>query len=207
MKYGKLTFIEKIKKPYGKDRINHIFGVFTCDCGNSTEKHYKSVLNGKITSCGCDKVHKKRPILNNFHGTRIYRIWNKMKDRCTNPKNEYYHRYGGRGISICAEWVDSSMKFCNWAMANGYKDNLTIEREDVNKNYEPSNCKWIPKADQSKNTCRTIKINHNGKTLCLKDWANELNLNYDTIKGRIYSRGWDPITALITPIKSHNISI
>lgn len=207
MKYGKLTLIKKVKKTYGvKDRINHIFGVFNCECGNQIEKHYKSVLNGKITSCGCDKVHKKRPTLNKFYGTRVYGIWNKMKDRCTNPKNDYYHRYGGRGISVHKEWVDSSINFCEWAIANGYSDNLTIERNNVDGNYEPSNCKWIPKGDQSKNTCRTVLVTLHNKTMCLKDWCKEYGVIYESVRHRIRA-GWDVIEAITTPTKVYKLKI
>ena len=111
--------------------------------------------SGRSTSCGCysAELTRKNPRGTTHglkkHNQRLYRIWQCMLNRCRRPKDKYYHRYGGRGISVCEEW-HSFQPFYEWAMANGYKDNLTIDRIDVDGNYEPSNCQWLTIADNSR---------------------------------------------------------
>lgn len=107
--------------------------------------------------------------------TRLYNILIDMRSRCNNSHNPEYKNYGGRGIKICDEWQDY-LAFKKWALDNGYSDNLTIERIDVNGNYCPENCKWIPKSEQLKNTTRTIFITYKGETLCAMDWCKRLGI-------------------------------
>lgn len=117
--------------------------------------------------------------------TRLYKMFQNMKSRCYNPNAERYDRYGGRGITICDEWLNDFKSFYNWANMNGYNKKLSIERIDVNGNYEPSNCCFIKLGNQSSNTTRNIKITHNGKTQLLKEWCNELGLKPNTIISRV----------------------
>ena len=114
---------------------------------------------------------------------RAERIYQNMKQRCNNPKSSRYERYGRRGIKICDEWLgkDGKQNFIEWALSNGYKPDLSIERIDIDKGYSPDNCKWIPLSEQSKNTRRTHIITHNGETMCLRDWCKKLNLKDNTI--------------------------
>jgi len=122
-------------------------------------------------------------------GTRLYNIWFGIKDRCFNSRHLGYRYYGSRGITVCAEWLDFPV-FAAWAMANGYGDDLTIERIDNNGNYCPENCAWIPRAMQSKNKRDVVPITYKGETRNLKEWANALGISYLLLYKRIRSRHW-----------------
>lgn len=122
-----------------------------------------------------------------------------MKDRCYNYNHNAYKDYGGRGITICDEWLNDFMAFYDWSMSNGYSDNLTIDRIDNNKGYSPDNCQYVSMKQQCRNRRNTIYITYNGKTKTLIDWCELLDLKYETIRRRFY-RGWD-VKKLFTPIK------
>lgn len=149
-----------------------------CDCGNNAVIRQDQLITGKTKSCGCylnetrmnfarkyvkPKNMKSKKVSYKIDGhtcrynllkhqyPRIYRIWKSMKSRCYYTKNKCYSSYGGRGISICDEWRQSFNTFANWALCNGYKDNLSIDRIDVNSDYTPENCRWITMAEQQKN--------------------------------------------------------
>lgn len=122
--------------------------------------------------------------------TRIYRIYNDMKKRCYNHSMINYKNYGGRGIKVCDEWRNDFMNFYNWAMNNGYTDNLTIERIDVDGNYEPNNCKWITYKEQANNRRNNVHLTYAGKTQTMKQWAEELDIKYSTIVTR-HRRGYN----------------
>ena len=125
------------------------------------------LTSGDTTSCGCYRkecenrnLTKYRP-LPTTHGlskTRIYMIWAGIKNRCNNKGNKVYKNYGGRGITVCNDWENDFLSFYNWALDNGYKDNLTIDRIDVNGNYEPNNCRWTTIKEQANNKRNTVKI-------------------------------------------------
>ena len=127
--------------------------------------------------------------------TRQYKIWIGMCHRCFNPKNTRYPYYGGRGIKVCEEWKNNFKSFYDWANANGYRDNLTIDRIDNNGNYEPSNCRWVTRAEQCNNRRTNVVIN--GKTL--KEWAKESIVPYKVLHSRIHKHGWSLERALTTP--------
>lgn len=141
--------------------------------------------------------------LTGMSNTRIYRCWDRMKHRCYNSKNKDYRHYGGRGIKVCDEWLDDTWGFTNfyyWAMNNGYSDNLTIDRIDVNGNYEPLNCRWATIIEQRNNMRSNVVLTYKGETHNLKQWSKILGLNYRTLCLR-YERGWSVDTILNTPVK------
>lgn len=138
--------------------------------------------------------------LNKIHGhknDRLYNIWARMKQRCENPKLYGYKDYGGRGITVCAEWHEFT-PFYDWAMTHGYKENLTIDRIDLNGNYEPSNCRWVTMKVQANNKRRNHLITLNGETHTISEWARITGINKSTIRNRIVLYGWNIEKALTT---------
>jgi hypothetical protein len=134
-----------------------------------------------------------------------------MLGRCYNKNNDRYKNYGGRGITVCEEWKNDFMAFHDWAYANGYKEEIlpngrnkwTIDRIDVNGNYEPSNCRWATLAQQSLNKTTTVNLTYKGKTLPRKEWATKLGINQATIIWRL-KNGWSVQEALSIPTKHKN---
>ena len=126
----------------------------------------------------------KKQRTHGLRNTRLYNIWKCMKERCYYKKHEYYEYYGGRGIIICEEWKENFVAFYNWAINNGYKSSLTIDRINNDGNYEPSNCRWVDKIEQSNNKRSNVMIEYQGKVQSLADWCRELNLEYRVINSR-----------------------
>ena len=132
--------------------------------------------------------------------TRLNNTFNDMKQRCYNPKNKNFKEYGGRGITICDEWLDKEvvhypatkgwLAFEKWALSNGYADNLTIDRIDVNKGYSPENCRWVTMKVQGNNRRTTRQIFYKGKIQSLKQWCDDLGFNRQTMEYRINKKGW-----------------
>lgn len=114
-----------------------------CDCGRTATSTTSNLMGGKSTSCGCvrTKHHGK--------GTRLYRIWTGMKDRCLNENSKYMVRYGGRGIMICPKWAEDFDLFRSWSLRNGYREDLTIDRVDNDQGYCPWNCQWLTRGENS----------------------------------------------------------
>ena len=170
-----------------------------CECGNEKEVYQKHLLSGASTSCGCYtaerasyRMKENNPTVRK-HGmcnTRLYRIWSDMKDRCTNPNNTKYSCYGGRGIAVCDNWHEFSA-FKNWALSNGYDDNLTLDRIDTDGNYEPSNCRFLTIQRQQYNKRTNHLITYNGKTQTLTEWADERGIKRNTLDARINRSHWD----------------
>lgn len=181
-KFGRLTVLFPVGSLKGKK-----YWLCQCDCGEELCVNTNSLTSGKTQSCGC--YARERAIEANIkHGkrhTKIYNTYRGMKDRCFNKNNPKYKNYGGRGISMCDEWKNDFMCFYNWAMDNGYEETLTIERINVNGNYEPSNCKWIPACEQAKNRTTNIFIKYNGETKILSEWCKDLGLSYKKIHLRL----------------------
>lgn len=119
--------------------------------------------------------------------TKIYGVWCSMKERCGNSNHKSYKHYGAKGISVCDEWKNSFAAFFGWAISNGYKEGLTIDRIDVNGNYCPMNCKWVTYAQQNRNYSRNHFITYNGETLCLKDTAEKYGIKSVTLQFRLKS--------------------
>ena len=122
------------------------------------------------------------------NGCRLYRIWSSMKTRCFNPKRGR-GRYYAKGVIVCDNWKNSFEAFMRWALANGYKDDLTIDRIDNDGNYEPSNCRWVTPRQQARNTSANVWITYNGETMLQTDWANRIGLSVGALRRRIAKYG------------------
>lgn len=180
---------------------------FRCVCGKEKIIGIKNVSGGTTKSCGCKRSYLSSLVKHNYkHGerdTRLYNIFHKMQSRCYNPNYREHCYYSDRGIKVCDEWKDNYIAFRNWALNNGYADNLSIDRIDVNKGYSPDNCRWASSREQNRNKRNNVKITHDGKTMVLAAWCEELGLNYSTIEMRI-CRGWNPERAITEPIQNLN---
>lgn len=193
-KFGHLTVISEAEKS-GKHYRWHCL----CDCGKTsivTTTHLRSGHTKQCSDCGKKSGGMKRAI-HGMRGTRIYKIYAKMIERCTNKNAIGFKNYGGRGISVCKDWINNFKAFHNWAIANGYREDLTIDRIDNNGNYEPSNCRWVTRKQQAKNRRTTIFVNGE----CLKDVCNKLGIKYKMVHYRIKTLGWTIERALTTPAK------
>ena len=193
--------LKVIGKAY-KDEYNHWYWECKCDCGNKVIVAGNNLRRGTIKSCGCWRSERMEK-LNKTHGLRgerIYNIWSRMKQRCENPKAPEFHNYGGRGIELCEQWHHFE-PFCEWAMANGYKDGLTIDRINNNGNYEPSNCRWTTPKNQCNNKRNNHTLSYNGETHTISEWAGITGINKDTLRHRVVLYGWSTEMALTTPAR------
>ena len=186
-KFGFLT----VKEFVGYKKRRPFYKV-VCDCGTEKEVCYWELVRGHSRSCGC--LHRKMVgDMARKHGeskTRLFKIWCGIKKRCLDQKSTRYSYYGGRGIKICDEWKNDFIPFRDWAQANGYTDELTIDRIDVNGDYCPENCQWATKEQQANNTRSNHYLEYKGVKHSMSEWCKILGLNYNTIRGRINSYHW-----------------
>ena len=172
---------ESWREPYGNHGLKCTKAKYKCYCGTEFVAQVRRVKNLNTQSCGC--LRKKRAIERNtkhgMGGTRLYRIWAAMKRRCYYEKDKSFDRYGGRGITVCDEWLDSSAAFIEWAMANGYEDYLTIDRIDNDGNYTPENCRWATRTQQSRN--RSYAKMSMVKARIARKMYKELDVTYQII--------------------------
>lgn len=176
--FGRLTAVERMP-PHGKNSC--YMWVCKCECGGTAIVRGSDLTNGHTMSCGCYR-RMQRAIPNSQ--LRLHRIWANMKQRCTNPKTKDFRYYGARGILVCEEWQDFE-SFFYWAMSNGYQDGLTIERKNNDGNYEPSNCEWIPKNRQQRNTSRTKRYTYCGKVFTLAELCRIFGVPRSTVADRL----------------------
>lgn len=139
---------------------------------------------------------------------RLHRIFSNMKDRCCRPTYKAYENYGGRGITVCDEWLNKErdgkntkgwLAFESWALSHGYADNLTIDRIDNNKGYSPDNCRWVSMKVQSNNTRHNRYITYKGVTKTMVQWSEELNIGYETLVYRLHVAHWPVEKTFETP--------
>jgi len=182
-KFGRLKVIGE----EGRGKDGQIRWKCKCDCGKITVVQSHHLRRGNIKSCGClnQEVKTKHGMSSKKNKQRIYRIWESMKARCFNINHRHYNRYGGRGITICDEWKNDFQAFYDWAMSNGYQDNLTIDRINNDGDYEPENCRWVTYEEQNNNTRQNVTITLNGETHTVAEWVRITGIPRNTIIYRL----------------------
>ena len=148
------------------------------------------------------RMNSKNSAKHNDCKTKLYHSWSCMKARCNYPKDKSYKNYGGRGITVCDEWNNSYVAFKEWAINNGYEEGLTIDRIDVNGNYEPSNCRWVNTKRQENNRRNNRYITIDNETHTMTEWAEKYGIHWSVFQRRM-SYGYDPLTALTKPVKKY----
>lgn len=189
-RFGRLVVVERAPNRNGK-----VWWKCQCDCGNIHYAATQSLRSRHTTSCGCylrEKYNHPDGFVGASNGesnTRLYKEWFAMRRRCKATNGEKYEWYGKHGIKVCEEWERSYLAFKEWALANGYNDSLSLDRIDVNGDYEPSNCRWITMAEQQNNKRGTHYVEYNGQVKTLMDWAREYNLDGEKLRSRVRA-GW-----------------
>lgn len=197
MRIGHLVVL----KYEGQDLRHHALWSCLCDCGKTIRVNSSNLIWGNTKSCGClrKKLNTEKCTTHGLSKTRLYEIWAGMKKRCINPNSHAYERYGGREITVCNEWMDFP-PFYKWAIANGYEEDLTIERKNNDGNYEPSNCVWATYKIQARNMKTNHRISFRGEVFCINEWAEKLNIAPGTLWNRI-KLGWSTERAFTQPVR------
>lgn len=194
-RFGHLTAIrgERRVAPNGARRT---YWMCRCECGNEYTAPLTGLRNGQTRSCGCKIDHRSIAMKHGHSYSRTYSIWSGIRHRCNSKNNEAFRYYGGRGISICARWD----RYENFLADMGEPPSLkhTVERRDVNGNYEPSNCFWATRKEQSRNRRVNRFITYEGSQMCLKEATERAGLKYQTVYMRL-KNGWREEDALSRP--------
>lgn len=197
-----------------RSQKGHPYLICQCDCGNTHRVQPHDWKNDIVKSCGCK--HNELLSTHGLSKERLYRIWNGMNQRCYNTNDHAYGCYGGRGIMICDEWLgnDGLLRFIEWARRNGYSDDLSIDRIDVNGNYEPSNCRWADAKTQLENRRpssewkkrkkgqkkkRRVVWTIKGTEKPARDWCEDYGISYETVMYRVKQKGMSILEALTAP--------
>lgn len=204
--YGRLVVIRELspKIVRGHRRRSYRQFVCRCECGNKKIARLDRLRDGRIQSCGCLKKESignigKETATHGLSQHPIYPTWSSMHGRCSRANNNRYHRYGGRGISVCPEWNDVQT-FLDWAVLNGWKPGLQIDRKDNDGDYCPSNCRFVSSKENNRNRPSVRQITFSGTTKPLQQWADEVGISASTIASRI-KMGWSVGDALTKPVR------
>lgn len=190
-RYGRLVTLHREKS--GRPKTPW---VCQCDCGKIKTVTAGNLKSGKTQSCGCLKSEKLTK--HNLSRSLTYRAWANMLDRCKNPNNSHWNRYGGRGISVCDQWKSFD---CFLKDMGEKPDRMSLDRIDNNGNYDPSNCRWATKKEQVNNTSKNHLLSFNGRSQTIAQWSDEIGINYMTLTWRI-SNGWSIERALTEVVNS-----
>lgn len=199
-RYGNLTVIELLGQ---SDKDRHYQSRVRCDCGREYVTRDTFLITKKITKCPrCSQLDAQKHGLSD---TPLFYMWQGMRDRCFNSKSKVFSRYGGRGITVCQDWLDSN-NFIEWAIKNGYKEGLWLGRKDVDGNYEPSNCIFATQEELTKYRKNVIKIHYEGQLLTLSEIEKITGLSHELIYQRLTKNGWSEYDATHVLPDSHYYS-
>jgi len=191
-RFGRLIVLAT-GKPEGSYRY---MAVCQCECGSEPKRiRIDGLTSGNVTGCGC--VQKERTTTHGLTGTPFLKRWTHMMARCYDESHQAFHRYGGRGITVCDAWHDARQYAKD--IKAGYKEGLQIDRIDNEGNYEPGNVRWVTPSENCDNRSTGRKIAYNGKTQSLTRWAEETGLSISTLSERLSVWGWTVSDALTTP--------
>ena len=198
----------KVLKKHGINKRGETLWICECSCGELTKATTYQLRSGSKKSCGCLK-NEMGKINFTKHGeshSRLHSLWTGVKSRCNNPNHKQYKDYGGRGIKVCEEWDKNFISFRDFMLSIGYDEALpigeqTIERINVNGNYEPSNCKLITKREQNFNKRCNHKVTYKGVTKTLVEFAEEYNLDVENLYNRINNYGYTIEEAIEKPVR------
>lgn len=196
-RFGRLVVIERMTDTTpGRPRW-----LCQCDCGKEKVIHTNHLRSGHTRSCGClrqdELVTRSRKY--DKPNSRLLRVWGAMIHRCYIPSDRAYPYYGGRGIGVCEEWQNSFETFQIWALSNGYREGMSIDRIDNNGDYCPQNCRWTNRIVQANNTRANHLITWNGVSHTLMEWSRYMGINHATLRHRI-RQGWSVERALTEPV-------
>lgn len=202
-RFGRLVVVKRVPM----ENTTRKMYLCKCDCGKEIITSGTSLRIGASTSCGCYKVDRTKEV-NTKHGkkkTRLFKVWLSIKNRCSYTNGIGYKYYGGRGITVCDEWLHDFQAFYDWSMANGYKEEIspngrnrwTIDRIDNNKGYSPDNCRWVTIEVQANNKTTNHFVEYNGEKLTLSQIAKRYNIEKSTLRYRL-KYGWDIQKAVST---------
>lgn len=200
-RFGRLLVIRQD----GKTNNGNAKWLCECDCGNTKSVASWSLRSGKTQSCGCIKKEQNKESCTT-HGeasgnnkTRLYKIWSGIKTRCYNQSRyDSYKKYGARGISMCDDWKTSYESFRDWALKNGYNDQLTIDRINPKGSYCPNNCRWANQKQQQNNRTNNHYITFRGETKTMAEWSELAGFGRSVIQHRL-ERNWSVENALLEP--------
>jgi hypothetical protein len=199
-RFGRLVAVE----PTGLNAHGKTIWLCKCDCGEFARVLGSNLRHGGTRSCGCliREGISTRNMTHGMTGTKIHRIWRGILTRCTNPNSVHYSDYGGRGITVCDEWRQDFQAF--YAYVSGLPDyaakGYQIDRIDNDGIYEPGNVRWASMKQQARNRRSNVMVTFNGKTQSLTDWAEEIGIPFDTLRGR-FRRGWSVKRTLTAPVQ------
>lgn len=199
-RYGRFVVIEYLGLKKRKDGHNSKYWLCVCDCGNVVEHTTAELLSGCSLSCGCYRKEKLHNLYYKGGNSKLYDVWRMMKKRCYDETCPQYKNYGARGITICDEWLGDFgyENFKKWAELHGYKEGLTIDRNDNNNGYSPENCSWRTMEYQSNNKRNNRLLEMNGETKTLAMWCKKYGAEYSRTRYRI-NHGYTLFEALTTP--------
>jgi hypothetical protein len=193
-RFGRLTVVSP-----GPRKGRNATWVCVCDCGKTVVRFSCNLRNGSTSSCGCYQAEQRRKRTRSYWLT--YYTWVGMIVRCTKPEAKGYEHYGGRGIRVCPRWLES---FENFLTDMGEKEEgLSIDRIDVNGDYEPNNCRWASDDEQANNRRSSAMLTYKGRTQTMAQWGKEFDIDGTVLSSRIKA-GWDAGKALTTPVRKLN---